>query len=147
LNVLIRAIFLTHGHADHAARVGALKQALGAPAYISDFEPILDADTFPPLQDWQVGPIVVNSRHLPGHSPGSTVFRIDGLERPMAIIGDILTAGSIGWGHISHAQNLDGIRRELFSLPDEAILLPGHGPITTVGEEKKNNPFFPDLNA
>jgi glyoxylase-like metal-dependent hydrolase (beta-lactamase superfamily II) len=146
-NIGVRAAFLTHGHADHAGDVMAAKAALGVPVFISDFEPLLETETFIPLQDWQVGPIIANSRHVPGHSAGSTIYKIDGMDRPMAIVGDALVAGSVGRGNISHRDNLESIRREIFSLPDETVLCPGHGPLTTVGQEKLNNPFFPDLNG
>jgi len=79
--------------------------------------------------------------HTPGHSPGHVTFVAGG----MAFVGDLIFAGSIGRTDLpggSHAALLRAVREKIFTLPAETILLPGHGPATTVEEEKRSNPFF-----
>jgi glyoxylase-like metal-dependent hydrolase (beta-lactamase superfamily II) len=80
---------------------------------------------------------------VPGHSPGHVCFYCK--EQGFVIGGDVLFQGSIGRTDLpggSHSQLLDSIRTQLFTLPDETVVYPGHGPSTTIGEEKLNNPFF-----
>jgi hydroxyacylglutathione hydrolase len=79
--------------------------------------------------------------HTPGHTPGHVTFVAGGL----AFVGDLIFAGSIGRTDLpggSHEELLRSVRSRIFTLPDETILFPGHGPATTVGEEKRTNPFF-----
>jgi len=70
---------------------------------------------------------------------------IDGLDRPIAIVGDAIFAGSMGGGMVSYQDALQTNREKIMTLADDTVLCPGHGPMTTVGEEKKNNPFFPEF--
>lgn len=83
--------------------------------------------------------------HTPGHSPGSICFHFDKHEKPLVFSGDTLFARSIGrtdlWG-ASYPQLISSIEKRLFSLNEETVVCPGHGPKTTVWEEKKKNPFF-----
>ena len=67
---------------------------------------------------------------------------IAGLARPVAVVGDALFAGSMGGGMVSYEDALGTNRKEIFSLPENTILCPGHGPMTSVAEEKEHNPFF-----
>jgi hydroxyacylglutathione hydrolase len=81
---------------------------------------------------------------IPGHSSGHIVFVWRGGEHPVVIAGDVLFAGSIGRTDFpdgDHASLVEGIHNKLFTLPEETLVLPGHGPTTTIGEEKRNNPF------
>ena len=83
--------------------------------------------------------------HTPGHTPGSVCFYLEvPQERPICFAGDTLFAGSVGrtdlWGG-SAEQLVTSIRGELFALPDETLVIPGHGPETTVGLEREDNPF------
>ena len=83
-------------------------------------------------------------RAIPGHTAGHVVYLWEGVEPPMVFVGDVIFAGSIGRTDFPDGdprQLVLGIRSKLFTLPDETILLPGHGPATTVGEEKRSNPF------
>jgi glyoxylase-like metal-dependent hydrolase (beta-lactamase superfamily II) len=82
-------------------------------------------------------------REIPGHSPGSVVFLCDHLDPPFVFGGDVLFAGSVGRTDLGGNAPLllSGIRSKLFNLPDETIVFPGHGPPTTIGEEKQSNPF------
>ena len=70
---------------------------------------------------------------------------INGLDSPVAIVGDAIFAGSMGGGIVSYSDALRTNREKIMTLPDETILCPGHGPMTTVMEEKKHNPFFPEF--
>ncbi|MFM8789485.1 MAG: MBL fold metallo-hydrolase, partial [Chthoniobacterales bacterium] len=84
----------------------------------------------------------LRSRLTPGHRPGGTTFVIEGQLLSAAITGDALFAGSIGGVRGNYSAALSAIRHEILSLPDGTIICPGHGPMTTVGQEKENNPFF-----
>jgi len=67
---------------------------------------------------------------------------VSGLARPIAIVGDSLFAGSMGGGNVSYRDALRTNFEKILTLPDQTIICPGHGPMTTVGEEKEHNPFF-----
>ena len=90
-----------------------------------------------------VGGLTMDLLHIPGHSPDSVCFRLQG--EPVVIGGDVLFAGSIGrtdFPNGNHGQLISGIKEKLWPLPDEVHVLPGHGPATTIGEEKATNPFL-----
>lgn len=135
-------IFLTHSHADHIGALAALKHALGVEAWSSEQEPVRGTRTFRPGELFNAGNHFIRTRHTPGHSPGGATFVIEGKFLSAAIVGDALFAGSIGGVREGYTEALDAIRREILSLPDDAVICPGHGPMTTVGQEKENNPFF-----
>ena len=69
---------------------------------------------------------------------------VEGLERPVAIVGDALFAGSMGGGMVSWSDALANNRAKLFSLPDDTVICPGHGPMSSIGEEKAHNPCYPE---
>jgi hydroxyacylglutathione hydrolase len=91
---------------------------------------------------FDVGKLDVESRLTWGHSRGGMTYVVRGLAGLVAIVGDSLFAGSMGGGMISYDDALRNNLEKILSLPDETILCPGHGPLTTVGEEKHHNPFF-----
>jgi glyoxylase-like metal-dependent hydrolase (beta-lactamase superfamily II) len=91
---------------------------------------------------FQVGKIDIEARLTWGHSPGGMTFVATGLARPIAIVGDSLFAGSMGGGTVSYKDAVRNNLEKILTLPDETIVCPGHGPMTSVGEEKKHNPFF-----
>ncbi len=160
-----KAILHTHTHFDHVGATGELQQDTGAPAMIHEADLFLynglqmQLDTFGiPFRAPEVAPIdqfLVDGRtvaagglelgvlHTPGHTPGSVSFTLPG-ERPVLIAGDTLFAGSIGrtdlWGGDSDTI-LRSIRDKLLTLPDDTLVITGHGPTTTVGSEKQHNPF------
>jgi glyoxylase-like metal-dependent hydrolase (beta-lactamase superfamily II) len=70
---------------------------------------------------------------------------ITGLAQTVAVVGDAIFAGSMGGGAISFADALSNNRRKIFTLPDDTVLCPGHGPLTSVGEQKRHNPFYPEF--
>lgn len=138
----VGGIFLTHSHADHIQSLAELKRALDTDAWSSEFEPVRGTRTFRPGDLFNTGNHFIRTRHTPGHSPGGTIYVVEGAALSVAIVGDALFAGSIGGVRSSYKEALRSIREEIMSLPDETILCPGHGPLTTVGLEKIHNPFL-----
>jgi glyoxylase-like metal-dependent hydrolase (beta-lactamase superfamily II) len=159
------AILNTHGHADHIAGNAAMKQAYPeAPLVIGRNEAFLLTDptanlsapfglplTSPPA-DRLVGDgerldlagLSFVAREIPGHSPGSLVYICEEFKPPFVLGGDVLFAGSVGRVDFPGGSGralVSGIRSKLFSLPDETVVFPGHGPPTTVGAERRTNPF------
>ena len=138
-------ILLTHTHTDHVFDLDRLKAATGATAFASDREPLPGADTFADGKVFTVGGLKIETRRTSGHARGGTTFVVNGLARNLAAVGDALFAGSMGGGLVDYDEALRTNRTAIFTLPDETILCPGHGPLTTVGEEKQHNPFFPEF--
>ncbi len=142
----LKSIFLTHTHADHIAGLDALKAATGCKDVFSNVrEAQPDTTTFEAGASWDVGVLKIGSRSTWGHSKGGTTFVISGLAQPVAVVGDALFAGSMGGGGISYTDALETNRKEIMTLPDNTVVCPGHGPLTTIAEEKANNPFFPEF--
>lgn len=138
----LRYLFLTHTHPDHVADIAAL----GVPeVLVSTREPHPGAAVFEPGQIWKLGGLTVEARSTWGHSKGGTTYVVRGLARPVAVVGDALFASSMGGGMVSYADALATNRREIFTLPDDTVVAPGHGPLTTVGWEKTHNPFYPEF--
>ena len=135
-------IFLTHTHGDHIFDLDRLKEKTGAPAVVGSGEPTEGTTTFEAGTSFSVGGLQIATRLTWGHSKGAITYVISGLALPVAIVGDAVFAGSMGGGGISYEAALSTNRKEIFSLPDDTILCPGHGPLTTVGEQKVYNPFF-----
>jgi glyoxylase-like metal-dependent hydrolase (beta-lactamase superfamily II) len=154
-------IWLTHAHIDHVLGVPRLKTDTGAPIYLHPADRML-YDHVPeqafafglraeplPAPDRElaagdalwVGGLEFRVRHAPGHSPGSVVFEGQGV----AFGGDVLFQGSIGRTDLPGGDFdtlLKSIERELLTLPDSTIVYSGHGPETTVGRERRANPFL-----
>jgi glyoxylase-like metal-dependent hydrolase (beta-lactamase superfamily II) len=145
LGLTVKQLFLTHTHVDH---IEALPQALkwgGITVRISAKEAIEGAEKFTAGDEFQIGHLKVSTRSTWGHSPGATTYVVEGLEKPVAIVGDALFAQSMGGGVVSYQAALETNRKEIFSLTDETVICPGHGPMSTVGEEKAHNPFYPEF--
>ena len=138
----VQFILLTHTHGDHIFDLDRLKSKTGAPAFVGDREPLDGAESFAAGRKWTAGSLSIESRLTWGHSKGGITFLVHGLAKPVAVVGDAVFAGSMGGGGVSYADALRTNRAEIISLADETIIAPGHGPLTTVGEEKRNNPFF-----
>lgn len=160
----VDGLLLTHQHHDHVIGAGAVVEKFGCPVW-SWAEPSeeltlaknLEAMTGMPceLDPYEITHLLEGERnvsldglnleilHVPGHSPDSICFRIDG--QPVLIGGDVLFAGGIGrtdFPNGDHDQLINGIKEKLWALPDDTHVLPGHGPTTTIGQEKATNPFL-----
>jgi glyoxylase-like metal-dependent hydrolase (beta-lactamase superfamily II) len=157
----LRAVWLTHAHLDHVLGVGAVVAATGVPVYLhADDRALYDGvreqgewfglqiDPLPepdhelhPGETVSIGSVTFEIRHVSGHSPGSVAFVGEGL----AIVGDALFQGSIGRTDLPGG-NLDtlltSIREQLLTLPDDTVVYSGHGPVTTIGAERRSNPFL-----
>ena len=163
----IQHIWLTHAHFDHIAGVTGVAKSLnpvppvalhpddlglwnmqgGAGLFGFHIDPgprpsILLRES----QKLKVGDIFFEVRHAPGHSPGHVVFFSE--DEKVAFCGDVIFAGGIGRTDLpggNYYQLLNSIRTQIFSMPDETRLLSGHGPETSVAEERRYNPFLTEL--
>jgi 3-hydroxyisobutyrate dehydrogenase len=144
----IRLVLLTHTHIDHVIDLARLTGETGAPAWVSEKENFeAGAEPFAAGRTFTVGRLKIETRQTSGHAVGGITYVVNGLAVPVAVVGDALFAGSMGGGMISFAEALETNRKQIFTLPDETVLCPGHGPLTTVGEEKENNPFYPEFQT
>ena len=138
----VQLILLTHAHPDHVADLPRLREETGAQVFTPAREPVPGADPFEEGKHFRLGNLEIDTRLTWGHSRGGMTYVVRGLARPIAIVGDSLFAGSMGGGNVSYANALRNNLEKILTLPDETIICPGHGPMTTVGEEKQHNPFF-----
>lgn len=156
----IIAIYHTHAHLDHILAAGAIKEKTGAPIYLHDDDrflwDILDQQCQlfrVPFQPQPAPDLSIKDEHdlgfcsgvalhTPGHTPGSTSFWFE--DAGLLIAGDTLFKGAIGrtdlWGG-SFPQIEKSIRERLFSLDEDATVVTGHGPDTSIGAEKESNPY------
>ena len=135
-------ILLTHSHPDHIEDLDGLSSGSGAPLYAPENEPVADATIIGEGDEFELGSLKIETRLTSGHSPGGLTFVVRGLARPVAIVGDSMFAASMGGGAVSYDDALRNNLEKILTLPDETIVCPGHGPLTTVGKEKRENPFF-----
>ena len=165
----VKAILLTHAHLDHVTGVARAKQALGVPVWLHRddnflYERVvqqgqmfgLPVDPQPPIdhfydpstqQPLRFGRYDVRVLHTPGHCPGGVCLAIgeNSAERRDLFVGDTLFAGSIGRTDLPGGDMetlLRSIREVLFSFPDDCVVWSGHGEPTTIGREKRTNPFL-----
>jgi len=152
--VRLTGICLTHGHADHAEGIQELLARWPVPVYLGvddvsllNWKPSEDCLTAPhDGRAIRVGRLSVYCLATPGHTPGGICYRMDTGSRQVCFVGDTLFAGSIGKSlpRTLFATHLDSVRQRVLKLPQDCILLPGHGPATTVREELDHNPFASD---
>jgi hydroxyacylglutathione hydrolase len=141
-NLSIKMILLTHAHSDHVADLPRLREETGAHVFAPARESVPGAEPVEEGKRFRLGQINLEARLTWGHSPGGITYVVSGLARPAAIVGDSIFAGSMGGGNVSYDDALQNNLEKILTLPDETIICPGHGPITSVAEEKKHNPFF-----
>jgi glyoxylase-like metal-dependent hydrolase (beta-lactamase superfamily II) len=157
----VRALLLTHTDVDHIAGLPVLLEEFGAiPVAVHDAErdvvvegkplrrefptelPRVDNVTsFGEKAHFKAGSLDFEVLHTPGHSPGGVTLKIDNV----LFTGDALFAGSIGRSDFQNSDGralLDGIKTKLLSLPDDSVVYSGHGPATTIGRERRTNPFL-----
>jgi glyoxylase-like metal-dependent hydrolase (beta-lactamase superfamily II) len=143
--VRLVALCVTHTHPDHIGGAERIASETGAPIYLHPDEAGKPSGAVPLREGMElsVGRFKVRPLRTPGHTPGGTTYFIEG-GWPMASVGDALFAGSLGRAQSASTYPLllQSVRSEIFTLPKETLLLPGHGPVTTVEEERAHNPFF-----
>jgi glyoxylase-like metal-dependent hydrolase (beta-lactamase superfamily II) len=164
----VRAKYLvhTHAHIDHIGALGPLRERVGGAGLLHHADLPLYA-TLAEQAVWigmlaapqvvaldgdlsegdvlQAGGVALRCIHTPGHTPGSTSFALDGAERTLLFTGDTLFQGAVGrWdlGGTSLADIVRSIRTKLLVHDDASLVVPGHGPATTIGEERRNNPYL-----
>lgn len=164
--VQLKKLLLTHGHLDHAGAAGALAKQLSIPVigphqadqyWLDGMPQQSKMFGFPPVEpflpdQWlqegdevEIGSQRLSVLHTPGHTPGHVVFFDEKGKRLW--VGDVLFAGSVGRTDFpggSQEQLFASIRDKLWSLGDEVEFVPGHGPNSTLGEERRYNPFVAD---
>lgn len=151
-NLTLKAVCLTHGHSDHTEGLDVILQHLQVPVYIGR-EDVKLLSWKPPQKlmapceegrTMTVGRLTVTCMTTPGHTPGGICYRVQRGERELCFVGDTLFAGSIGRANPAtlYPTHLDSVRRRVLTQPAPMVLLPGHGPATTVEEELAHNPFM-----
>jgi glyoxylase-like metal-dependent hydrolase (beta-lactamase superfamily II) len=168
----IRHVLLTHAHVDHVTGVAAAKRALGVPVHLHrddlflyeravesgrmfgvrvEPQPPIDA-FYAPGEVIRFGSYAVRWHHTPGHCPGGVCLQIgrEGTAGKDLFVGDTLFAGSIGRTDLPGGDYnvlIASITKVLFAFGDDAIVHPGHGPDTTIGQERRTNPFLVTANG
>ncbi len=147
------AVCLTHAHPDHIGGIQEIQSQVAVPVYLSANEvsekiALKNHIGVEEKMTIGVGRFEITSRSTPGHTDGGTTYYMDTapiVPKKLAFVGDALFAGSIGRAKTSETYStlLNSVKEVILSFPPETLLFPGHGPVTTVAEEQRHNPFFP----
>ena len=150
-NLRLKAVCLTHGHTDHSDGLEDILAYESAPVFLGRQDEGLLAwhpsrrhlNDPAEGQTIHVGRLTIRCLQTPGHTPGGICYRVEGLSGPVCFVGDTLFAGSIGRSNPFglYRQHLQSVHQTVLRLPESTVLLPGHGPATTVTEELVHNPF------
>lgn len=140
----LRYVFVTHTHEDHIADLANLAAATRAEVWSSELEPVdyPGAKTFKENAHFHVGSLAVKTLFTNGHSPGLTTYYVTGLSWPLAVVGDAIFASSMGGSPTHFAVQFRNNKEKILTLPRDTVLAPGHGPLTTLAQEKQHNPFI-----
>jgi hydroxyacylglutathione hydrolase len=141
-NLTVKAIFITHTHQDHVAGLADIVSRCHAPIFAPEAEPVSHSQRVREGFKHRLGSLEIEARLTNGHSAGGTSYLVSGLAKPVIIVGDSLFAGSMGGAPNAYEQARKNNREKILSLPPETIICPGHGPMTTVANERDHNPFF-----
>lgn len=135
-------ILLTHAHPDHAGGLGVLEQKFCCRTWVDSREPLYSSGrnlNFVQDGEWiELGRVRIQALSTPGHTAGGVSYHVN----RTVFSGDTIFAGSMGRANASWPDLFNSVAGKLLTLPEDTRLFPGHGPATTVGEEKRHNPFF-----
>jgi glyoxylase-like metal-dependent hydrolase (beta-lactamase superfamily II) len=141
----LKHLFITHTHPDHIAAVAAVKEKFPNVRVHTDAKSAPAQDKNRRDETISVGSLRVTNRDTPGHAEDGVTFIVSNWPNgapAMAIVGDAIFAGSMGGAPQHGLLAKQKVREQILSLPDNTLICPGHGPLTTVGEQKANNAFF-----
>jgi len=141
----LRHLFLTHSHEDHIAALAPIRERYPKIRLHSNIKGA-PPDQRNRANDFiHLGNLRITNRETPGHAEDGVTYIVGNFPEDApnaAIVGDCIFAGSIGRGFVSTELLKQKIREQIFTLPPDTLICPGHGPLTTVRQEKENNPFF-----
>lgn len=148
LGLDLQALMLTHAHRDHVADYDRVLSAIeGGVAFAPELEPVGQADAVQDGDLIEFEGLEIQARLTNGHSPGGMSYVVEGLERPLAVVGDALFCLSQGGARSNYKLALQNNREVILALDEATVLCPGHGPLTTVANERLRNPFFPEFES
>jgi hydroxyacylglutathione hydrolase len=138
----VKYLFLTHTHQDHVADLGVIVKRTHAEIFGPALERMPETKVVREGDQFRLGKLRIEAKLTNGHSPGGTSYVVHGLQTTVAIVGDSLFAGSMGGAPNDYQKALRNNAEKLLSLPEDTLICPGHGPLTTVKNEREHNPFF-----
>ncbi len=143
--LMLRHVFITHSHYDHVEALPVIREAFPKVRLHSGSKNAQVDQRNKPDECVQLGSLRITHRDTPGHAEDGVTYIAGNWPEDaphVAMVGDAIFAGSIGRGNQSWALARQKVREQILSLPAETLICPGHGPLTTVTEEKQHNPFF-----